>query len=162
MTPPTKRDEQYMTLAIEKAKQAIAKGQSPFAAVIVRSGKPLVIAHNQVWRNTDITAHAEVTAIRAACKRLETVDLTGATIYSTTEPCPMCFAACHWARIARIVYGAGIRDARNAGFNELSISNQKLKTLGKTKVILTPGVLREQCVELFKLFRQAGGLKRTY
>jgi tRNA(Arg) A34 adenosine deaminase TadA len=97
----------------------------------------------------DITAHAEVTAIRRACAALGAIDLAGCTIYSTCEPCPMCFSACHWARIDRVVYGASIDDARRAGFNELSISNEQMKRLGGSPIVIVGGVLRAQCASLF-------------
>src|SRR3954463_11940830 len=115
-------DETYMRMAIAKAREGLALGQSPFGACIVRDRDVLACEHNVVWRTTDATAHAEVTAIRAACKHVGDIKLTGATLYSTTEPCPMCFAAIHWAGIARIVYAASIADAQRAGFSELSLS----------------------------------------
>src|SRR5688572_21940368 len=104
-------DDQYMRIAIEKAREGIAADQSPFGACIVREGQILACEHNVVWRTTDSTAHAEVNAIRVACQAVGGVKLAGATIYSTTEPCPMCFAAIHWAGIDRIVFGASIADA---------------------------------------------------
>lgn len=150
-------DEDWMRLAIETTQKGIDAGQSPFGAVIVRGGQLLVAAHNEVWQSTDITAHAEVTAIRRACRSLNTIDLNGATIYSTTEPCPMCFAACHWARIGRIVYGTTIDDARAVGFNELSVSNADMKRLGKSPVQISPEFMREECRELFERWKRAGG-----
>ena len=117
------RDEGYMRLAIQKAREGVAAGQTPFGACIVTAGGEVAACeHNVVWRTTDITAHGEVNAIRVACRSLGTIDLSGCTIYSTTEPCPMCFSAIHWAKIAGIVFGASISDAQAAGFNELAIS----------------------------------------
>ena len=92
-------DEHWMRLAIEKCREGIALGQSPFGAVIVRGDELVVAAHNVIWQSTDITAHAEVNAIRLACRKLNQVELRGCRIYSTTEPCPMCFSACHWAKL---------------------------------------------------------------
>jgi tRNA(Arg) A34 adenosine deaminase TadA len=115
----------------------------------VRDGRAVVAAHNVVWETTDATAHAEVTAIRRACATLGTIDLSGCTIYSTCEPCPMCFSACHWARIGRIVYGASIEDARRAGFNELAIPNEQMKHMGGSNVSIAGGVLREESAQLF-------------
>ncbi|MEW6515634.1 MAG: nucleoside deaminase [candidate division FCPU426 bacterium] len=145
----SRQDENFMRLAIAKARQGVAKGQTPFGAVIVYRGKPVAAAHNQVWRRTDITAHAEMTALRQACRRLKTLHLSGATVYSTCEPCPMCLSACHWARIGRIVYGASISDAAGFGFNELRISNQTMLRLGKSRIRLAPGVLRGDCLQVF-------------
>jgi tRNA(Arg) A34 adenosine deaminase TadA len=143
-------DEQFMLLAIEEARRGMADGQSPFGAVIVRDGRVVAAGHNNVNGDMDATAHGEITAIRAACRKLGTVDLSGCTIYSTTEPCPMCFAAIHWARIGRIVYGCTIPDALAAGFSELTISNETMANLGRAKVQITPNVLREQCLPMFQ------------
>lgn len=153
--------DRFMRMAIDKAMDGIANGQTPFGACIVRNGEVVSVAHNIVWQTTDISAHAEINAIRQACQRLNTVDLTGSVIYSTCEPCPMCFSACHWARISRIYYGATIEDARLAGFNELSIANIKMKKLAASGVEVVGGVLREQCAELFKTWK-ARSDNRTY
>ena len=96
-------DIKFMRLAIAKAREGIKKGQAPFGACIVKNGKVIACSHNIVWESLDITAHAEINAIRTTCKKLKSVDLSGCTIYSTCEPCPMCFSACHWGRISRIV-----------------------------------------------------------
>lgn len=142
-------DEEYMRLAIRKARDGIGADQSPFGACIVRDGRVIACEHNVVWRTTDSTAHAEVTAIRAACRAVGDVKLTGATIYSTTEPCPMCFAAIHWAGIARIVYGTSIADAERAGFGELTISNIEMKRMGGSTVEIVHGLLAAEAAALF-------------
>jgi guanine deaminase len=142
-------DETYMRMAIAKARKGLALGQSPFGACIVRDRDVLACEHNVVWHTTDATAHAEVTAIRAACKHVNDIKLTGATLYSTTEPCPMCFAAIHWAGIAKIVYAASIADAARAGFSELSLSNQDMKRLGNSPVQITPHFLTKEATPLF-------------
>ena len=146
-------DEHWMRRAIEICRAGIAAGQTPFGAVIVRGGADPVAAHNVVWQTTDITAHAEVHCIRLACQAFRTVDLSGCTIYSTTEPCPMCFSAIHWARIGRIVFGASIADAAAAGFSELEISNEQMRALGRSTVRIESGVLADQCRELFSLWK---------
>ena len=148
------QDTKFMRLAIEKARQGIKKGQTPFGACIVKKDKVIVCSHNLVWKNTDITAHAEITAIRQACKKLKTIDLSGCVIYSTCEPCPMCFAACHWARISRIVFGCAIKDAKNYGFNELRVSNLKLKQLSKNKIRITPAVSVKENIALFDFWQK--------
>lgn len=143
-------DEQWMRVAIEAARAGVARGQTPFGACIASpDGREIVRAHNVVWETTDITAHAEVRAIRRACGALGTINLSGCTIYSTCEPCPMCFSACHWARLARIVYGASIEDARNAGFNELAMSNEQMKRIGGSGISIVGGILRNENAQLF-------------
>jgi tRNA(Arg) A34 adenosine deaminase TadA len=154
-------DEEYMRLAIQKAREGIAADQSPFGACIVRDGQILACEHNVVWRTTDSTAHAEVTAIRVACRAVGDVKLTGATLYSTTEPCPMCFAAIHWAGISRIVYAATIADAERAGFGELTISNIEMKRMGGSPVQITPQLLCTEAVQLFQEWL-ANPRHRTY
>jgi len=143
-----------MRMAIEKAKEGVRKGQTPFGACIVKENKVVACCHNLVWGNTDITAHAEITAIRHACKKLKKVDLSGCVIYSTCEPCPMCFAACHWARLRRIVFGCAIKTAKNYGFNELRVSNLQLRQMAKSKIRITPAVSIKENIELFNFWRK--------
>ena len=150
-------DIEAMRMAIGAAREGIRKGQSPFGACIVKDGRAVSCTHNHVWLRTDCTAHAEVCAIRDACEKLGAIDLSGSVIYSTCEPCPMCFSAIHWARISRIVFGARIADARAAGFNELGIANEKMKLLGESPVQITAEFLRRECVGLFALWRRSGG-----
>jgi tRNA(Arg) A34 adenosine deaminase TadA len=150
-----------MRLAIEKAKEGIAKGQTPFGACIVHDGEAVSCVHNVVWLTTDITAHAEIHAIREACRELGTIDLAGCVIYSTCEPCPMCFSACHWARLSKIVYGARIEDAFASGFHELHIPNIRMKEFGGSPVEIVADFLREEAVALFQLFDRQPN-KRTY
>lgn len=156
-------NENFMRLAINKTKDGIKKGQTPFGACIVRikDRKIISCAHNMVWKSTDITAHAEVTAIREACKKLKTIDLSSCVIYSTCEPCPMCFSACHWAKLKKIVFGAKIKDAKKSGFSELSISNGEMKKLGKSSIKVTGDFLKKENAELFKIWRKQKN-KRAY
>ncbi|MFN3596608.1 MAG: nucleoside deaminase [Rubricoccaceae bacterium] len=155
------RDEHFMRLAIAQAVQSVEDGQSPFGAVIVRGDALVCAVHNRVWETTDITAHAEVVALREACRTLGTIDLAGCTIYSSTEPCPMCFSAIHWANMDRIVFGTAIEDAAEAGFRELSISNETMKALGGSRVEVVRGVLREEAKAAFARFA-AVAAERTY
>lgn len=143
-----------MTMAIEACQRGIDAGQTPFGACVVRQGRAVACEHNRVWEQTDITAHAEVVAIRRACQVLGTVDLSQCVIYSTTEPCPMCFSAIHWARIGRIVFGTSIADAQAFGFHELEISNQQMKRLGQSPVRVKRGCLRPRCLQLFEHWQQ--------
>jgi guanine deaminase len=143
-------DRKYMTFAIEEARKGVTVGQTPFGACIVKDGKVISCSSNSVWSDMDITAHAEINAIRKACSTLKTIDLGGCTIYSTCEPCPMCFSACSWARISRIVFGARIADAAGYGFSELRIPNRKMKVLSRSSVEIVPDFMRGECIMLFE------------
>jgi tRNA(Arg) A34 adenosine deaminase TadA len=148
-----KQDLKFMRLAIAKAKEGISKGQTPFGACIVKNNQVIACNHNLVWKSNNITAHAEIVAIGSACKALKSVDLSGCTIYSTCEPCPMCFSACHWSRIARIVFGCAINDAKNFGFNEMAVSNLKLKKLIKSKIKISSKVAVKENIALFEFWQ---------
>lgn len=154
-----KLDEESMRLAIAKAKQGIQTGQTPFGACIVKKGRVIACAHNVVWKSTDSTAHAEIHAIRQACRRLKTIDLSGSILYSTCEPCPMCFGAIHWAKISTVMYGAAIKDARAAGFSELGISNRRMQHLGKSPVKIFSGLLAAEARPLFTEWKKSGRAK---
>jgi tRNA(Arg) A34 adenosine deaminase TadA len=140
---------ELMRLAIEKTRQGIGVGQSPFGCAIARDGNVLSCSHNTVVLTTDITAHAEVNAIREACRTVGDIFLDGAIVATTCEPCPMCMAALHWARVDTVYYGATIADADAAGFNELQLPAKELLRLGKSGLKLVPQVLPAECRELF-------------
>ena len=140
---------ELMRLAIDKCRQGLALGQSPFGCAIARNGEVLSCSHNTVVLTTDITAHAEVNAIREACRKRGDIFLDGAIVATTCEPCPMCMAALHWARVKTVYYGATIADADTAGFNELQLPAAELLRLGGSKLKLIPKVLPEECKELF-------------
>jgi tRNA(Arg) A34 adenosine deaminase TadA len=146
----------FMRLAVEKTREGIAAGQSPFGSVIVRGGEVVAATHNTVWQTCDPTAHAEVNCIRAAAKALKTIALNGCTLYSTTEPCPMCLAAIHWAKIDRVVFGATIADAAKAGFHELFVPAEDLAALGRSPLKVESGLLRDECAALFAEWKRAG------
>jgi guanine deaminase len=154
--------EQLMERAIAKAQEGIAKGQSPFGCAIAMGDEIIAASHNQVWLTTDITAHAEVNAIRETCRQTGQVHLTGAVVATTCEPCPMCTAALHWARVETVYYGATIADAAAAGFNELAVGAAELLRQGGSQVKLVDGILRDQCAALFDQWRRAGLGNRSY
>jgi guanine deaminase len=138
-----------MRLAIEKCRQGIAAGQSPFGCAIARDDRVLSCSHNTVVLTTDITAHAEVNAIREACREIGDIFLGGSIVATTCEPCPMCMSALHWARVDTVYYGATIADADTAGFNELQLPAAKLLEIGGSQVKLIPHLLTEECKQLF-------------
>lgn len=115
MTPD---DESWLSQAVALATANVADGGGPFGAVVVRAGVVIGVGQNRVTRDNDPTAHAEVQAIRAACRTIENFSLAGATVYSSCEPCPLCLAACLWSRVDRVVYAADRHDAARAGFDD--------------------------------------------
>ena len=149
-------EAEAMRLAIRKAQEGIVAGQSPFGSVMVRAGEVVAETHNSVWRDGDPTAHAEVNCIRSAAKALKTIFLHGCTLYSTTEPCPMCLSASHWAKIDRVVYGATIAEAAAAGFSELRIDAKTMVEIGKSPLRVDSGLLREECADLFNQWLRSG------
>lgn len=111
-----------MRQAIELAREnASSSGGGPFGAVVVKEGRVISACSNSVTPDNDPTAHAEVNAIRAACRELGSFDLSGCTLYSSCEPCPMCLSAAYWARVDKIVFAADRNDAADAGFSDAFI-----------------------------------------
>lgn len=112
-------DPQFLRMAIQLANENVESGGGgPFGAVIVRDGRVLASAANTVTTKNDPTAHAEVNAIRAACDLLKSFQLQDCVVYSSAEPCPMCFSAICWARCAAVFYGSTAADAAAAGFDD--------------------------------------------
>ena len=109
----------YMQMAIDEAREGITNHHGgPFGTVIVRDGVVVGRGHNKVLKNNDPTCHGEVDAIRTACARLGTFDLSGCELYTTGEPCHMCLCACMWANISKIYYGCTIEDNGRIGFRD--------------------------------------------
>jgi len=152
-----KKIDKFMARAFQIARAGVRKGQSPFGAVIVKNNKIIAEAHNTVWEDRDITAHAEINAIKKACKKLRTIDLMDCQIYSTTEPCPMCFSAIHWARISVVVYATTIGDSSYYGFNEMFISNKTLKEKCNLPIIIISNFYRGEGLKLFEEWRKKNG-----
>lgn len=111
-------EEQFLARAIDLATRNVHDGGGPFGALIVTDEGRTFEGTNRVTANTDPTAHAEVMAIRNACSSLQTFDLSGCTLYTSCEPCPLCLAAALWARVNGIVYAADRHDAAQAGFDD--------------------------------------------
>jgi guanine deaminase len=145
--------DDYMDEAIAEAARGIAAGDGgPFGAVVVKDGRIIARAHNQVVGHADPTAHAEVQAIRAACRELGTFDLAGCEIYSTCEPCPMCFSAIHWARLDRVHFGATRADAAAVGFDDDAIY-QVLAGDAKPAFEVEAGVAADRCRAVMQSWR---------
>ena len=141
----------FMQLAIDEALDGITRGHGgPFGAVIVKDGQIVGSGHNMVLRNNDPTCHGEVAAIRDACDKLGTYDLSGCELYTTAEPCPMCLYACLWANIARVYYGCTIEDSALLGFRDQAFDSlaDSRAQLGDYLVCLD----RDACLELFAVY----------
>jgi len=119
-----------MQAAIEEAQKGVSAGDGgPFGAVIVKDGEIIAKAHNEVVKENDPTAHAEIVAIRRASARLGTYVLGGCVLYTTGEPCPMCFSAIHWAHIDKVYYCNTKEDAEAIGFDDAFITKVLCKEI---------------------------------
>lgn len=138
-----------MRRAIALSIESVNSGGGPFGAVIARNGEIVAEGSNNVTLHHDPTAHAEVSAIREACRKLETFDLSGCNIYTSCEPCPMCLGAIYWAHIDKIYYANDRRDAADIGFDDDFIYQEiALKPTERTKP--SEILLREEAIEAFK------------
>lgn len=147
--------EKWMRIAIDDAMRFMGLTEGgPFGACVIRDNEVIAVAHSTVLREHDPTCHAEVNAIRQAARRLHHYDLNECVIYSTTEPCPMCFSAIHWANFRTIVFGTRIADAKLLGFNELDLSNEIMKRAGHSRVEIVGDFLRGECEQVLKTWRQ--------
>ena len=139
--------------AIRLANESVRHGGGPFGAVIVKDGKIIAGSSNSVTIDNDPTAHAEVNAIREACRKLCTFDLTGCRIYTSCEPCPMCLGAIYWSHIERIYYGNTRKDARDIDFADDFIYEELDKSLDERTVPIIP-MMRDEALETFRLWRE--------
>ncbi|HWB09588.1 MAG TPA: nucleoside deaminase [Pirellulales bacterium] len=151
-----------MRLAIEKCRTGIAQGESPFGCAIAVGDRVVAVSHNIVLSTTDITAHAEVTALRAACRAEQRIHLPDAIVATTCEPCPMCTAALHWAQAAKVYYGATIDDATAAGFNEMRLGSLEMVRLSNSPLELVAGFLADECRALFDEWKRRSPAPTTY
>jgi guanine deaminase len=138
-------DGTFIRMAIDEALVGIRSGHGgPFGCVIVKDGEVLDRGHNRVLVDNDPTAHGEITAIRNACSKLGTIDLSGCTLYTSSEPCPMCKAAIVWAKVGRVVYAASMREANDIlGFKDLRIASafREGRDLVPTELVRVEGYL---------------------
>ena len=144
----------FMQEAIERATENARSGRGgPFAAVVVKEGRIIAAGTNCVTSTNDPTAHAEVTAIREACRTLGTFQLTGCEIYTSCEPCPMCLGAIYWARPERVYFGATANDAAAAGFDDSFIYDELKRPHAERRIALEP-MMREAALEPFREWGQ--------
>jgi guanine deaminase len=143
--------EKYMKQAIKEAQLGIRSGHGgPFGSVIVKDNKVIAKGHNEVVKNNDPTCHGEMMAIRKACKKLKTFDLSGCQLYTTAEPCPMCLGAILWANIDKVYYGCNIEDTDNIGFRD-KVFYQMNESGAKEKFVIE--LNRELCLKLFEEYQ---------
>jgi len=148
----TEKVNKYMQMAIDLAKEnAVSAGGGPFGAVIVMNDEVVSASSNSVTPDNDPTAHAEVNAIRAACRKLKTFNLSGCTLYTSCEPCPMCLSAAYWARIDKIYFSAGREDAHDAGFSDAFLYKELSLPL-EERTIPIERSLESEGLEPFKLW----------
>jgi len=147
-----------MQEAIRLSIENINHGGGPFAAVIVKGDEIVAATGNSVTIDNDPTAHAEVNAIRQACKRLQTFDLSGCDIYASCEPCPMCLAAIYWAHLDHIYYAATRKDAASIGFDDNMIYEQIPMNPADRDI---PGtqLLHDEALEAFKIWSASDKVK---
>lgn len=142
-------DARFMREAIRLSSENVDNGGGPFGAVIVKDGEILATGVNRVTANNDPTAHAEVTAIRNACQKIQNFKLDGCTIYSSCEPCPMCLSSIYWAGISRICYGNTKKDAKEIDFDDSFIYDQ-LDLNYEDRSIKCEHFLRDEALEAFR------------
>lgn len=143
---------EFMRAAVEEAHNGVKENHGgPFGAVIVKDGIIIARGHNQVIKTNDPTAHAEIVAIRKASELLGRFDLSDCEIYSSCEPCPMCFAAIHWAKIRKLYYGCTQKDAAKIGFDDEFIYDV-IKGKSVEKQVNVEMLDREECLEVFKIW----------
>jgi guanine deaminase len=152
---------EFMAIALEEAMEGIENDDGgPFGAVIVRDGKVVSKAHNEVLKRNDPTAHAEILAIREASSTLGRYDLSDCEIYSTSEPCPMCFSAIFWARIKRLVFGTTRDDVAGIGFDD-SLIYDVIRGEAELELMELVSLDREGCRAVLEEWRRKPG-RRVY
>ena len=149
----TTPDPRFMRMAIDLATLNVVTGAGgPFGAVVVRGGEVIAAQANSVTRTNDPTAHAEVNAIRAACRALNTFQLDGCDVYTSCEPCPMCLAALYWSRCRAIFYGNTAQDAAAAGFDDSFLYDEVNRSLADRRIPIAQ-VLADEAVASFDAWR---------
>lgn len=140
-----------MRLAIEETRSGIRAGQGPVGCVIARDDVILAKEHNRVRELLDVSAHAEIEALRAAAQVTGAVRIPGAIVATTCEPCPMCAAALYFAEVSVVYYGASIADLAAAGFRQIRLSAAELFEIAGAGIRSEGGILAEECRELLRL-----------
>jgi len=147
--------DRFMARAIELATENVRTGRGgPFAAVVVKDGRIIAEGANRVTSSNDPTAHAEIVAIREACRALGNFQLAGCDVYTTCEPCPMCLGAIYWARPARVFYAATAADAARFGFDDSFISRELQRPIAEREIPMKQ-MMREEALRIFPLWSES-------
>ena len=149
----TKQDKCFMRQAIDLSIENVVNGGGPFGAVIVRDGEVVATGVNRVTANNDPTAHAEVSAIRAACQKEGSFKLEGCTIYTSCEPCPMCLSAIYWAGLSRICFANTKQDAEDINFGDKFIYEEIERPVSE-RAIPTESFMREEALQAFRDWKE--------
>lgn len=144
-------NDELMRKAIELSIDNVKNGGGPFGAVIARNGEIIATGVNRVTANNDPTAHAEVSAIRAAAARLGTFDLSSCEIFSSCEPCPMCLGAIYWARLKKLYFANNKTDAKNIGFDDSFIYDELALPLAERK-LSSEEMMRNEAIKAFEMW----------
>ena len=156
----TDQDKEFMREAIRLANESVEHGGGPFGAVIVKDGQIVAASSNSVTIDNDPTAHAEVNTIRMACRKLGTFDLSGCTIYTSCEPCPMCLGAIYWSHLSVVYYGNNREDAAKINFDDNFIYEEIAKPM-KSRYIPFVQLLKREAKQSFTLWHNKED-KTTY
>lgn len=144
-----------MRIAFEYAERNVLESLGgPFGAVVVKNGEIIAASGNKVTSTNDPTAHAEVSAIRLACEKLNTFDLKGCVVYTSCEPCPMCLSAIYWARLDKVYYANTKVDAADIGFDDKFIYDELDKAMDERSLPIVQ-MLRDEGLQAFKLWNQS-------
>lgn len=142
----------FMKEAIKLSFEGLKKG-GPFGAVIVKKGKIISKGYNKVTASNDPTAHAEIIAIRNACRKLKSFSLKGCDMYTGCEPCPMCLSAIYWARIDNVYFANTTKDAANAGFDDFFIYNE-IKCPASKRKIKMKQLMKDEAIKTFQEWKR--------
>jgi guanine deaminase len=144
----------FMARAIQLSIDNVRASQGgPFGAVVVQNGEIIAEGVNQVTLSNDPTAHAEVLAIRQACRKLGLFELKGCELYTSCEPCPMCLGAIYWARLARVYFGNVAADASQIGFDDSFVYHEIAQPLSQRKIPMVQ-MMREEALAAFRAWRE--------
>jgi tRNA(Arg) A34 adenosine deaminase TadA len=144
------KHEKFMKSTIEEAKIAVDNNDNPFGAIIVKNNEIIAKAHSKVANDFDLSKHAEIEAIKIACKKLKTFDLSNCIMYSTGEPCLMCLGAILWVKIPEVYFSNYSADSDELGFTEPHISKEVVKSIVK----LEGGILRDEMLNLLAKWKK--------